>query len=233
MVSTRFRADETSAKLTWVGLTAGIRHQKTGSRHTAGSWFRGPRRRGAHHPGSERPWVSRTVAISQHVPPSRYPGSITVIPSATWQICQTGKVPAYGTLPAVHRDRQISVYSRSQHRPEKIGHSFPYGQQPRRMSAPLPPPSEAAPALDRVVREVTDGANVSPPSGSAGQPQRHGTRVPWRSNALNPGFHSVRSAARASKARPRASGRAPARRGGSRSASSGLTRVPLRAGTRR
>jgi hypothetical protein len=49
----------------------------------AGRWFRGPRRRGAHHPGSERPWVSRTVAISQHVPPSRYPGSITVIPSAT------------------------------------------------------------------------------------------------------------------------------------------------------
>ena len=28
MVSARFRADETSAKLTWVGLTAGIRRQK-------------------------------------------------------------------------------------------------------------------------------------------------------------------------------------------------------------
>jgi hypothetical protein len=28
MVSARFRADETSAKLTWMGLTAGVRHQK-------------------------------------------------------------------------------------------------------------------------------------------------------------------------------------------------------------
>ena len=28
MVSVRFRADETSAKLTWMGLTAGVRHQK-------------------------------------------------------------------------------------------------------------------------------------------------------------------------------------------------------------
>src|SRR5882757_10556651 len=83
MVSARFRADETSAKLTWMGLTAGIRRQKpTGATWLAGG-FRGPRRRRAHHPGSERPWVSRTVAISQHVPPSRYPGSTTVIPSAT------------------------------------------------------------------------------------------------------------------------------------------------------
>src|SRR5690349_23812094 len=83
MVSARFRADETSAKLTWMGLTADVRRQKTCRRRTTGSSFRGPRRRGAHHPGSERPWVSRTVAISQHVPPSRYPGSTTVIPSAT------------------------------------------------------------------------------------------------------------------------------------------------------
>ena len=28
MVSARFRADETSAKLTWMGLTAGTRRQK-------------------------------------------------------------------------------------------------------------------------------------------------------------------------------------------------------------
>jgi hypothetical protein len=28
MVSARFRADETSAKLTWTGLTAGVRHRK-------------------------------------------------------------------------------------------------------------------------------------------------------------------------------------------------------------
>jgi hypothetical protein len=28
MVSARFRADETSAKLTWMGLTAVMRHQK-------------------------------------------------------------------------------------------------------------------------------------------------------------------------------------------------------------
>ena len=28
MVSARFRADETSAKLTWMGLTVGLRHQK-------------------------------------------------------------------------------------------------------------------------------------------------------------------------------------------------------------
>ena len=81
MVSARFRADETSAKLTWMGLTADVRRQKTCRRRTTGSSFRGPRRRGAHHPGSERPWVSRTVAISQHVPPSRFPGSTTVIPS--------------------------------------------------------------------------------------------------------------------------------------------------------
>jgi len=30
---------------------------RNSSRHVAGTWFRGPRRRGAHHPGSERPWV--------------------------------------------------------------------------------------------------------------------------------------------------------------------------------
>ena len=28
MVSARFRADETTAKLTWMGLTAGLRRQK-------------------------------------------------------------------------------------------------------------------------------------------------------------------------------------------------------------
>jgi len=57
MVSARFRADETSAKLPWVGLTAGITTPETSSRHMASTWFRGPRRRGAHHPRSERPWV--------------------------------------------------------------------------------------------------------------------------------------------------------------------------------
>ena len=35
MVSARFRADETSAKLTWMGLTAGIRRQKP----TAATWL--------------------------------------------------------------------------------------------------------------------------------------------------------------------------------------------------
>ena len=29
MVSARFRANETSAKLTWIGLTAGMRRQKS------------------------------------------------------------------------------------------------------------------------------------------------------------------------------------------------------------
>lgn len=35
MVSARFRADETSAKLTWMGLTAGMRRQKP----TAAVWL--------------------------------------------------------------------------------------------------------------------------------------------------------------------------------------------------
>ena len=44
------------------------------------------------------------------------------------QIWQTGKVPAYGTLPAVHRGRQISVYFQSSRWSGKIGHSPLYGQ---------------------------------------------------------------------------------------------------------
>jgi hypothetical protein len=35
MVSARFRADETSAKLTWMGLTAGMRRQEP----TAAVWL--------------------------------------------------------------------------------------------------------------------------------------------------------------------------------------------------
>ena len=141
-----------------------------------------------------------------------------------WQICQTGKVPAYGTLPAVHRDRQISVYSRSQHRPEKIGHSFPYGQQPRRDKRALTTP-------------VRDGTSSRPRGKGSDRrrqcfaaqrlrrsAQRYGTRVPWRSNALNPGFHGVRSAAQASEALPQAS---EARPPGIRTRSSAPWRVPV------
>src|SRR6185369_12232138 len=81
MVSARFRADETSANLTWMGLTADTRRQRpaaavrlaarSGVRVAAGHIIRDRSVLG----------VSRTVAISQHVPPSRFPGSTTVIPS--------------------------------------------------------------------------------------------------------------------------------------------------------
>ena len=80
MVSARFRADETSANLTWMGLTADTRRQRpaaavrlaarSGVRVAAGHIIRDRSVLG----------VSRTVAISQHVPPSRFPGSTTVIP---------------------------------------------------------------------------------------------------------------------------------------------------------
>jgi len=80
MVSARFRADEKSAKLTWMGLTAGMRRQKP----AAAVWptARSGARVAARHIIQDRsvPGVSRTVAISQHVPPSRFPGSTTVIP---------------------------------------------------------------------------------------------------------------------------------------------------------
>src|SRR5690242_13184693 len=40
-----------------------------------------PRRAG--RPGPEHPWASRSLAVSQHFPPSRHPGSASVIPPAT------------------------------------------------------------------------------------------------------------------------------------------------------
>src|SRR6516164_529949 len=128
MVSARFRAGETSARLTWIGRTAGSR-----------------RREPVAATGPEGPVIR--VAAGQVIQGRSVLGSAGLLRSSSTsllratrlqpllyspqprQIWQTGKVPAYGTLPAVHRDRQISVYFQSSHWSRKIGHSPVYGQQ--------------------------------------------------------------------------------------------------------
>src|SRR5689334_7325542 len=128
----------------------------------AGSSFRGPRRRGAHHPGSERPWVSRTVAISQHVPPSRYPGSTTVIPSATVADLPNRQGPCLqnssGRTPRPPDKRLSPVAIEAR----KNWTFIPIQAATTRRERPDTIPREAAPALECVLREVTEGADAPP-----------------------------------------------------------------------
>ncbi len=93
MIYGRFRAGETSAGLTWIGGAPGPAATGTGGRHgpsdrhrhgtVTSAGERRPRSRRAGHQEPEHPWASRSLAISQHLPPSRHPGSASVIPPAT------------------------------------------------------------------------------------------------------------------------------------------------------
>ena len=93
MIYGRFRAGETSAELTWIGgapgplrrgpaTAMGPSDQRRYGTITSARERR-PRPRRAGHPGPEHPWASRSLAVSQHFPPSRHPGSASVIPPAT------------------------------------------------------------------------------------------------------------------------------------------------------
>ena len=93
MIYGRFRAGETSAELTWIGSAPGPLRRgpatATGPATSAATVTitsaraRRPCPRRAGHPGPEHPWASRSLAVSQHFPPSRHPGSASVIPPAT------------------------------------------------------------------------------------------------------------------------------------------------------
>ncbi len=93
MIYGRFRAGETSAELAWIGGASGSAATGTGDRHgpsdrrrhgtVTSACERRPRSRRAGHQEPERPWASRSLAVSQHFPPSRHPGSASVIPPAT------------------------------------------------------------------------------------------------------------------------------------------------------
>jgi len=93
MIYGRFRAGETNAELPWIGGAPGpLRRGPAAAMGPATSAAAGrshPSASGDHAlaaqiiPGPEPPWASRSLAVSQHFPPSRHPGSASVIPPAT------------------------------------------------------------------------------------------------------------------------------------------------------
>ena len=149
------------------GPDRGHETPETGNRHVAGNWFRGPRRRGAHHPGSERPWVNRTVAISQHVPPSRYPGSTTVIPPATAADLPNQQGPCLrnssGCTPRPPHKRLFPAVT-----PVRENETFApiLGSNDRRQVA-HPSRERRRQPRDGVLRQVTESVNVLPPPSRA------------------------------------------------------------------
>jgi len=188
MVSERFRADETNAKLTRIGRTAGPRRREPADAtrpaglvdpavRVAAEQPRPPAS-GGHDPAGR---VIRGWSILGPAGVLRYPSTsllrATPAPHLLYrrpprQICRIGKVPAYRTLPAVHRSRHISVYSPLSHHSRETGHLPVNRHQPRsRMRGlgrlgetgqrpPISPREPAAPAIGTALREVTEGTDA-------------------------------------------------------------------------
>src|SRR6185437_8717074 len=170
MVSARFRADETSAKLTWMGLTADTRRQRpaaavrlaarSGVRVAAGHIIRDRSVLG----------VSRTVAISQHVPPSRFPGSTTVIPPVNAADLPNRQGPCLrnssGCTPRGSDKRLYPLVTLGQ----KNWTFAPIWAVMTRREPACTGPRETAPALGYALRKLTEGADALPPP--AREPRR-------------------------------------------------------------
>ena len=117
-------------------LGTGSRHGTGGSSTLRGSGLRRaavtaaelrPKPRGACRPGPEHPWASRSVAISQHVPPSRYPGSSPVIQPATAADLPNRQGPCLRNSSAHMGLARHNVYCHPSHSSQKKG-TFAYIQ---------------------------------------------------------------------------------------------------------
>src|SRR6266702_6259031 len=134
MIYERFRTDETSAKLTWIdGASGPLRRGPATAMGPATDVAAGqsrPPTSGGHDPSGQ---VIQGRSFLGPAGVLRYPSTsllrATPAPHLLYrpqprQICQTGKVPAYRTLPPVHLCVCINVYFRARRRSGEIRHSL-------------------------------------------------------------------------------------------------------------